>query len=293
MATTQHWTITGAEGETIYGSSDVPDAPPRNVLIIAHGFKGYKDYGLFPRLGGYLARAGTLVHRFNFSHSGMTHNVDTFERPDLFEKDTWNKQVTDLRTVIEAVSGGDLAGEGLPYALFGHSRGGVTVLLTAGRYADDPSFPQPLGVITAAAPDRCNTLSKEEQAELLEAGYIESPSNRTGQTLRVDEAFLREQHEEPEAHDLLSLVGRLRVPIHVIHGEEDPTVPVTCAERLAEAAGELGRMDVIDGADHVFNAPNPMPPDEVPGPQLQRLMDLTLNTVDHWTRVAGRTRSVR
>ena len=53
MSTTQ-WTLPGADGQPILGNTHVPDdsrgAPPAGVLIVAHGFKGYKDYGFFPRL---------------------------------------------------------------------------------------------------------------------------------------------------------------------------------------------------------------------------------------------------
>ena len=91
-------------------------------MIVAHGFKGYKDYGMFPRIAAELAGRGFISHRFNFSHSGMTADTETFGRPDLFEKDTLNKQVADLQSVIEGVSCGVLAGQGFPIVIFGHSR---------------------------------------------------------------------------------------------------------------------------------------------------------------------------
>jgi uncharacterized protein len=84
------WTIPGAENQPIYGTTHLPDGShgsPRSVVIIAHGFKGYKDYGMFPRIAHQCAEAGLVAHRFNFSHSGMTNHIDTFERPDLFERD--------------------------------------------------------------------------------------------------------------------------------------------------------------------------------------------------------------
>ena len=98
MATVESWTIDGSDGEPIRGDVHAASiAPPRGVFLIAHGFKGYKDYGMFPVLAREFAAAGFIAHRFNFSHSGMTNNIATFERPDLFEKDTWNRQVYDFR----------------------------------------------------------------------------------------------------------------------------------------------------------------------------------------------------
>jgi len=45
------WSIEGADGQPILGDTHLPEAPPRGVLVICHGFKGYKDYGFFPPSG--------------------------------------------------------------------------------------------------------------------------------------------------------------------------------------------------------------------------------------------------
>jgi pimeloyl-ACP methyl ester carboxylesterase len=227
-----------------------------------------------------MAAHGCIAHRFNFSHSGMTEAVETFARPDLFERDTWNRQVADLCTVLADINDGVLAGTGLPLVLFGHSRGGVAVLLTLGRHAADPTFPAVAGAITAATPSTCNSLTAEEQERLLDAGFLESPSSRTGQPLRVGRAFLQEQLDEPEAHDLATLAARVTCPVLIVHGASDPTVPPACAEELGRAIGAEATVAIIEGADHVFNTPNPMVPGQPPSPQLQRLVDLMREFVD-------------
>lgn len=267
------WTVAGADGQPILGDAHVPGGAPRGVVLIAHGFKGYKDYGMFPRIARTLAGRGFIAHRFNFSHSGMTNNIETFERPDLFERDTWNRQVTDLRAVMDAVASGTIAGRDVPLVLFGHSRGGVTALLTAGRMADDHSARQPAGVVTAAAPATCNTMSEDEQRELLDKGFIVTQSSRTGQDLRIDKQYLQEQLDDPEAHDLLELVKKIRRPMLFVHGDDDPTVPAEHADQLGRAAGDRGDVLHVPGADHVFNTPNPLPEDQDSSPQLQQLMD--------------------
>ena len=160
MTAKNSWRVDGAEGEPILGESHVP-AAARGVIVLAHGFKGYKDYGMFPRIAQTFAAHGFIAHRFNFSHSGMTNDIETFARPDLFEQDTWNKQVHDYRAVIAAVDGGMIDGQGLPLTMFGHSRGGATALLTAGRYASGPEAIVPARIITAAAPAECCSLSED------------------------------------------------------------------------------------------------------------------------------------
>ena len=102
MSTVKPWSIPGAEGEVILGDCHLPAGEARGVIIIAHGLKGYKDYGMFPVIARACAAGGLIAHRFNFSHSGMTNALETFARPDLFERDTWNRQVHDCRAVVEA-----------------------------------------------------------------------------------------------------------------------------------------------------------------------------------------------
>lgn len=255
------WSIPGADGEAVSGATHRP-APPMQAagsIIIVHGFLGYKDYGMFPALAAAFAAAGWAAHRINLSHSGMTDQLETFARPDLFERDTWNRQRADVQAVIEAVARGRLeggAGGGLPVVLFGHSRGGATVVRAAAERFERGLSPPLAGVITVAAPDTCCSLSEADREKLLRQGYLEVKSNRTGQTLRLGRAWLAEQIEDPEGHDVLRAVGRIECPMLIAHGTADPTVDPRCARRLAGAA-QRGRLLLIEGGDHVMNTPNP------------------------------------
>lgn len=271
----ESWSIPGSDGYPILGDTHHPAGDSPGSVIIAHGFKGYKDYGFIPVLARGLCDAGFTVHRFNFSHSGMTNRVDTFERPDLFERDTWNRQVFDLRTVIEAVRDGRLERSTRPCVLFGHSRGGVTCLLTAGRFADDSSFPRIAGIVTAAAPSETCNLSESERTALRSTGFIESPSARTGQRLRIGRAWLDEQEQDSPSHDLRQQIARIGCPILVLHGEDDPTVGVAHADAIARAARNA-RLIRIAGADHVFNTPNPAPMNGPMSTALKRVIEETI-----------------
>jgi len=274
------WRIAGSDGELILGNTHEPALANEGtgalgVVLLVHGFLGYKDYGLFPYVAAHLASAGFIVHRFNFSHSGMTNRIKTFERPDLFEKDTWGKQVHDVGQVVAAIDAGELSGAGLPYVLYGHSRGGVTVLLTAARRFHEGRRPMPAGVFAAAAPSFTRRLSEEDQAIFFEQGYQEVVSGRTGQTLRVGASWLSEQLDDPARYDLSVQVGRIGCPVMLVHGEKDSTVPASCAGELADwvSPGVDCRAVVVPGGDHVFNTPNPMPADGTPSEQLSVLID--------------------
>ncbi|GAB4189765.1 MAG: hypothetical protein Kow00105_04160 [Phycisphaeraceae bacterium] len=274
MTDVKDWSIPGAEGEPILGNTHLPDggeASARGVLIICHGFKGYKDYGFFPHLAQAAAGNGLIAHRFNFSHSGMTNRIDTFERPDLFEKDTWRKQSYDLKQVIASIESGELAGSGKPIAVFGHSRGGVTTLLTA---AEPDVQPRLSAVITAAAPSACSRLDDEQKAALKRDGRLPSPSARTGQVLYVGRAWQDEIDQDPVWHDPCRAIREITRPIRIIHGTDDPTVPLAEAEELhrAQPAAELC---IIQGAGHTFNCPNPLPLGQPTPPETRQMIDAT------------------
>ncbi len=270
------WTLPGAENQPILGTTHMPPSlgSITGVLIICHGFKGYKDYGFFPYLAEQAARRGLFAVRFNFSHGGLANNLATFDRGynfdrlDLFERDTWGKQITDLANVALAARGGRIPGideAGLPLIFFGHSRGGVTALLTASRMIQSPQTrAKPAGVITAAAPADACSLDESQKQQLRTHGYLESPSTRTGQNLRIGRHWLREIELNPQALDPLRAATTLACPWLIIHGEADATVPVRDAHRLRDAAGDRAQFLIVPGASHTFDAPNPMPLNNVP-----------------------------
>ena len=273
------WSIKGADDQPILGNTHVPADGSVGVLLIAHGFKGYKDYGFFPYLAHEASKRGLVTHRFNFSHSGMTNRIETFERPDLFEADTWSKQIHDMLAVASAVKSGKLAGEAptRPVIWFGHSRGGVTALLTAGHVCGDDAsggdLDVPAGVIAAASPDTANQLDEAQAALLRRRGWLESPSSRTGQVLRIGRDLLLEVEADPPAYEPMHAVERVTCPMLMLHGDLDQTVPEQASRRLAGQAGSRGRLHIIRGASHTFNAPNPMDPDAEPPEATKEMVD--------------------
>jgi alpha-beta hydrolase superfamily lysophospholipase len=257
---THDWTLPGADGQTIHGTTHHAGPEAHGVLILSHGFKGYKDYGFVPRLAADAAAAGLVTHRFNFSHSGVTNSTELFDRPDLFKKDTWNKQVADLTAVLEATAKGPLAGAGLPVVLYGHSRGGVTSALCASQL-DGRQLRPLVGLVLAAAPASAVRLTDEQRAELRDRGKLASPSSRTGQTLWVGVRWLEEAEADPAGHDPLRAVAAVGdLPLLVMHGTGDDTVTPDAAHAYHRVRPDA-QLHLIEGAGHTFNAPNPLPLD--------------------------------
>ncbi|MDG2201250.1 MAG: alpha/beta fold hydrolase [Phycisphaerales bacterium] len=265
-----NWSIPGlVEGAArpIIGTTHLPSEEPRGRILIGHGFKGYKDYGFFPWLAGYVAEAGFVAHRFNFSRSGMDHGDGPFDEGRFLE-DTWTRQVEDILALLAAVQDGLLPGGSGPVVLVGHSRGGLSSLLAAGRHAGTDALAGLRGVVSLAAPAHCLNMTPDQQRVLLDTGRVPSPSSRTGQVLQVGRAFLQEQLDDPQGHDLLNLVHRIDVPVAVVHGLDDDAVPVTSARQIISALQSEASLSVLEDANHVFNVPNPFPVDGEPSAPL-------------------------
>lgn len=270
------WSIPGSMGRGIIGTTHEPGDHGGLHVLLAHGFKGYKDYGFIPWLAETIAQSGHVTHRFNFSHGGMGHGHGSFDEA-AFQEDTWNRQVDDIMTLLASVQEGVLpGGKASSILLAGHSRGGATCLLAGGRHAGEEVLASLCGIVTLAAPSACLRMSEEDQDRLLVEGRLPSPSSRTEQVLHVGASWLSEQLDDPGGHDLLSLAGRIPVPVHVIHGMLDDAVPVEDAGEIADATGRAGEAILIEGSNHVFNTPNPFSPEQPPSPALQELGDVLI-----------------
>lgn len=283
------WTLPGSSGETIFGNTHLPDGGGNEVkgaLLICHGYKGYKDYGFFPALAQAAAQVGWAALRFNFSHSGMTNNIETFERADLFEQDTWSKQIFDLQAVASAAQNSQLTGgvnlSDRPIVWFGHSRGGLTTLLTAARAFEDKTgkLIKPSGVIAAASPDKPCNLSSEDKKTFHLTGRMPVQSSRTGQMLYVGLDWLEEIENDPKAFDPVRAVKKIGCPLIFIHGTDDQAVSVQASEKLNKAAKNLGQLEIIANAAHTFNCPNPLPLEADVPPETVKMIEESLKFAD-------------
>ena len=112
----------------------MPDTPPpRSAVVVAHGFKGFKDWAFFPYLAERLAAAGHAAITFNFSGSGVVGGSDDHMDLEAFARNTLSAELEELGLIVDLARQGDL----LPrppraVGVLGHSRGGGTAILHAG-----------------------------------------------------------------------------------------------------------------------------------------------------------------
>jgi len=257
----ESFNIPGAEGEPIAGDVYLPPGlgdPP--LLLLIHGFKGFKDWGFFPWLARAMADAGLAVCAFNLSHCGIQRGQDRFDRLDLFEADTWGKRLHDLSQVLLALQEGRLAKNAAPnparIGLLGHSAGGALALMQAARDGRVRS------VGTLAAPASSRRLdSPLARGQLREFGHLKVMNTRTRQEMRVGRAFFDEL--DSDTLDVPGAAAQLTLPWLIVHGTDDESVPFEDAQSLLDAAarnpvhGENVKLLSLEGTGHALGATHP------------------------------------
>lgn len=268
VAADDQFTLTGANGAPIRGDVYLPDAASPPLVVVLHGFKGFKDWGFFPWLGRALADEGLAAACVNFSHCGVADDFNTFERLDLFEADTWSKRLYDVQQVLNAARHGLLTGKAQPnparLGLLGHSMGGGAALLAAARDARVRS------VVTLAGVAHPNRIPEDiARAQLAAMGRVAIANARTKQIMHIGREFFDELWTNPTAFDIKAAARAVDVPWLMIHGADDETVPLSEAHELLDAAGDSEHVKLLtlDGAGHTFGAAHPF---AGPKPELER-----------------------
>jgi len=231
------------------------ESRPLPVTVICHGFKGFKDWGLFPPLAERLAASGRAIALFDLSHNGVGVLPGEFSRLDLFERQTVSRHVADLGTVLDFLDG---QGEGAEFAagchlqrnrhfnVVGHSLGGAVAVL---RAADDARIVQVAALNALADLGR---FSPDAMDELERTGRVLIRNQRTGQDLPLGRAWF----DDAPRHDIESAATQVFVPSLVICGEADESVAPDHSRRLNEwIAGS--RLVGVPGTGHTFGARHP------------------------------------
>jgi pimeloyl-ACP methyl ester carboxylesterase len=274
MATPQltTFTLTGADGGPLRGDVRTTAAgAARPAVVIAHGFKGFKDWGFFPFLADRLARGGVTAVAFNFSGSGVGPEGDRFTEPERFARATLGGDQRDLTTVLGALRTGRLVSGLAPpsrVGLFGHSRGGgIGILATAG----DPDV---ASLVTWSAIAHPLRWGPETIRRWRAAGKLDVTNTRTGEVLPVSLDALDEVEGDRDGRfDIAAAAARVTAPWLILHGDVDETVSVREAQLLHRASGERAELIVVPHGGHTFGARHPWAGTT---PELDQAMDATV-----------------
>mgnify|MGYP003640378585 CR=1 FL=1 len=248
---------------------------PLPLVILCHGYKGFKDWGAWHLVAEAFAEAGFCLVKFNFSHNGGTME-QPIDFPDLeaFSKNNFSLELDDLDRVLNEIKKGN---KQLPknisnISLIGHSRGGGIVLIKA---EEDSRINK---VVTWAGVSDFKARFQEGTDEFKtwkETGITHVENTRTKQMLPHKFQFYRDFKENETRFSISRAAKNLKIPLLIIHGSEDPTVSLKEAKAL-HAWNPASKLEVIDGADHVFNMQHPWNQEIMPT-ELKNTVEVTID----------------
>ncbi len=248
--------LTSPLGEPIRGDLRLPDgAGPFPVVVVCHGFKGFKDWGFHPWLGERLAGAGLAAAHFDFSRNGVRGDVPDITDLDAFRRNTLSIELGDLATVLDSLA---TAFPGAPLdaarvGLLGHSRGGGTTIIAASERPDVRAL------VTFSAVSTFERISGDDVlARWRRTGVHEVLNARTGQMLPLGVELLEDVEANRGRLDVLSAARRVPAPWRIVHGTADETVPFEEGRALlAAATGAVSDLVPVEGGSHTFGAVHP------------------------------------
>lgn len=250
------------------------------VVIFVHGFKGFKDWGHFPKVGEELAKAGLAFVSFNFTHDGTTIDQPTdFADLEAFGNNNYHKELFDTEQVIKGISDGslfpDVAMERSQIFLFGHSRGGGISIVKASE--DD----RVKGLVTWNSVGDMKRTQADFQVWMRE-GVIYIPNARTNQQMPMYYQFVEDFFAQQERYDLEKACWKIQIPSLFIHGMDDQTVPFESAQKLREWTAN-SKLEMIEKGNHTFGGKHPFSEEELPNDTVIALDA----TVKHFKSIAG------
>jgi len=260
MIKKQYFNIPGAKGRGMLMDLTFDDALKHApMLIFAHGFKGFKDWGSHNLVAHFFAENGFRFLKFNFSHNGTTvANPTDFADLIAFADNTFTIELNDLNAVIDFACGGSaMPAEPWVY-LMGHSMGGgISIIKTA----EDERIKKLVTMASISAFRNLWPQDIEPQWRLQGITYV--LNKRTGQELPLKRSLLEDLDKNPTRLDIIAKAAQIKQPWLLAHGDADPTVALSCARDL-KAAQPAAQLLVVPGADHTFGSSQPWLQDSLP-----------------------------
>ena len=241
------------------------DGVKKPVVIYAHGFNGFKDWGNFDLVAQKFSAASFVLVKFNFSHNGTTpEHPEEFVNLEAFGNNNYSKQLKDLGLmidwVVDPLNSYHAAMDTSKIYLIGHSMGGGISILQA---ATDKRIKK---LITWAAISECKTpwgnWSPKKIQQWKETGVEYYTNARTNQQMPLYYQLYEDYVQNQQKLDIQKAINSLNIPILICHGIYDISVPIEKAIELNswQPAAQLFTVE----SDHVFGRKHPWTEKELP-----------------------------
>ena len=259
----------------VYDVYYTPSSLPKPIVIFAHGYKGFKDWGAWNLVAETFAKAGFFFLKFNFSHNGGTIE-QPIDFPDLeaFANNNFSIELDDMNRVVDFITSENSYSQEInseKINLIGHSRGGGIVLIKSEEDARISAAATWAGVSNFKARFQEGT---KDFANWLASGVTYVENSRTKQQMPHYLQFYKDFQENEHRLTIKRAVMNLAKPQLIVHGSDDPTVSINEAIAISKWNPE-SQLEIINEANHVFGSTHPWAEEYLPQ-NLQQAVNLTL-----------------
>jgi dienelactone hydrolase len=259
----------------IFGSAQKPivldiffedNGNPKPVVIYAHGFNGFKDWGNFDLIAKRFAAEGFVFVKFNFSHNGTTpEHPEAFADLEAFGNNNYSIELEDIKLVVDWVCDPNNSYKHIidknRICLIGHSMGGGIAILHAARDRRIHSLVTWASICVCKTP--WGSWPPEKMKEWKESGVQYYINGRTKQHMPLYYQLYEDYVKHEDQFNIQKAIASLDIPVLICHGTSDEAVPIESALALQrwQPAAKLFTVE----SDHVFGRKHPWEKPDLPG----------------------------
>lgn len=239
-------------GKQIVGMLHLPSQKNAPVIIMCHGWSGSKigaHNAFFVRASREFSKSGFAVLRFDFRGSGDSEGE--------WKNQNTTSMLEDLDTAIDQISKrSEINKEKI--GLIGHSQGGRIVLLNA--------------VLDKRIRCLVTWATRTDLKYFWGDSWVDDIKLR--ERVYFDYKITKEWLKDDLKYNVAKSIRKLKVPICIVHGDEDYDVPLSEAYRIFRFTNKPKRLQVIKGLNHDFSGENIQ----------KQVIKITLNWFKKWLK---------
>lgn len=237
----------------LYIATDAVACP---LIIMVHGYTGFKDWGSLPAQCEWFAEHGMAAVAFNFSHNGIAEDPMRITDSERFAQNTISRELDELECIVTAALEGKLPGASRYAAnkivLLGHSRGGAEAIIIGKEQRSIRA------VAAWGSIDHFDRWSAQQKSQWRADGRKFVHNSRLDMTLEMSVNYLHDLELNVARFNVGMNAATMRKPLLLVHGAQDVTVAPKEARQLYQASSPATtRLVIIPAAGHTFGSDHP------------------------------------
>jgi len=227
------------------------------ILLILHGFKGFKNWGFFPYISEYFCSLGYATFTMNFSLNGVTDEVGDVFDIEKFARNTLSRELNEAEIMIDWLLKDTINSLGIHWNkklyILGHSRGGGIAALTNSRRKEVTAS------VHWASVGKFGRTTTRQNELWKKSGKLDIPNSRTGQVLHQNYSYYEDLQQNNESLSIINAVIKTSNPMLFIHGSQDLVIRPQEVSVLPKLnAQKIVHYKEINQTGHTFSVQHPM-----------------------------------